>query len=228
MKTEKRPGNSISLALFDMDGLLFDTENLFLTQSEETQQEMGYDVPLEAHMEVIGRTSEDVRRLFLEHMGEDFPFSNFFERTNRRVIERIEQEGIPVKQGVFELIDSLRRRGVASALASSSSLSVIERNLKNADMEGMFSLVVGGNEVERGKPAPDIFLLAAERAGRDPEECIVFEDSNNGVRAAYAAGMRPVMVPDIEAPGAEVVEMAYRVYSSLSEAAEDLDALLHI
>ncbi|MFP4267644.1 MAG: HAD family hydrolase, partial [Spirochaetaceae bacterium] len=84
----------------------------------------------------------------------------------------------------------------------------------------------GGDEVEQGKPAPDIFLRAAERAEIDPKECVVFEDSNNGIRAAHAAGMRPVMVPDIKAPEEEVRTMVYRIYSDLSEAAADIDNIL--
>ncbi|MFW6343122.1 MAG: HAD family hydrolase, partial [Sediminispirochaetaceae bacterium] len=129
-------------------------------------------------------------------------------------------------KGAVELISSLRSREVAVALASSSSLSVIERNLKSAGMLDMFSTVVGGDEVEQGKPAPDIFLRAAERAEIDPKECVVFEDSNNGIRAAHAAGMRPVMVPDIKAPEEEVRTMVYRIYSDLSEAAADIDNIL--
>ncbi|MFP4617704.1 MAG: HAD family hydrolase [Spirochaetaceae bacterium] len=231
MKTEKRgPGstqkNSIGLALFDMDGLLFDTENLFLSMSEETQREMGYDIPLDIHLETIGRTFDEVRTIFLQQMGRNFPIQRFFDRTNKKIYKRIEEQGIPMKKGFHELLASLKQRGITSALASSSPLFYIRRYLQLADLENSFFVIVGGDEVEQGKPAPDIFLLAAERAEIDPKECVVFEDSNNGIRAAHAAGMRPVMVPDIKAPEEEVRTMVYRIYSDLSEAAADIDNIL--
>jgi HAD superfamily hydrolase (TIGR01509 family) len=209
-----------------MDGLLFDTENLFLSQSEATEKEIGYDIPRELHYEAIGRTFEDIERIFTAHFGEDFPYEEFITRSKERVYERIQRYGIPMKEGVHELTAALSNRGAALVLASSSPFWIVETNLEAAKMQDVFSLLVSGDEVERGKPAPDIFLLAAEKAGFDPGECVVFEDSNNGVRAAHEAGMRPVMIPDIKPPEEDVREMTFRIYRSLGEAAADLDVLL--
>ena len=206
---------SLRAAIFDMDGLLFDTENLYLTYSKAAKDEMGFSIPEELHVETIGRTVEDTRRIFLEHLGQNFPLDTFLDKTKELVNEHVARYGIPVKPGAVELLKELRRHGVIILLASSSPVSTIEENLSAANMRSFFDLIVSGDEVEHGKPAPDIFLLAAERGGVAPEECLVFEDSNNGVLAGCAAGMRTVMVPDVKPPTPEVKGRVYKIFSSL-------------
>jgi HAD superfamily hydrolase (TIGR01509 family) len=217
---------SIRAALFDMDGLLFDTENLFLSCSRETKQELGYTIPEELHVEAIGRTFEDTKRIFLEHLGQDFPLETFLQKNHQRVYAHIERYGMPIKPGAVPLLKELRRRGIKTLLVSSSSTWMIEKNLKAADMEGFFDLIVSGEEVEHGKPAPDIFLLAADRARLAPGECLVLEDSNNGAKAGVAAGMRTVMVPDIKPPLPEVEVEVYKVCKTLEEVRQILPSLL--
>ncbi|HKK64607.1 MAG TPA: HAD family phosphatase [Clostridia bacterium] len=217
---------NIRAALFDMDGLLFDTENLFLSCSRETKQELGYSIPHDLHVEAIGRTFQDAKRIFIEHLGEDFPMESFLQMNHQRVYAHIERYGIPVKPGAISLLKELRRRGIKTLLVSSSGIWMIEKNLKAADMEGFFDLIVSGEEVEHGKPAPDIFLLAAERGQFAPEECLVLEDSNNGVKAGVAAGMRTVMVPDIKPPLPEVEAAVYKVFKTLEEVHHHLSSLL--
>lgn len=213
----------VRLAIFDMDGLLFDTENLFLRLTKETEKELGYSIPYSLHMESIGRTFDDVKELFRDHFGDGFPFREFFTRTKERVYSHIQREGMPVKEGARELIQALAERNIVLALASSSPRWIVEDNLSAAGMQSSFSIVVCGDEIEQGKPAPDIFFKTAELASVDPKEALVFEDSNNGIRAASAAGMRAVMVPDIKPAEKEVEQMAFRAYSSLLEALEEID-----
>lgn len=217
---------NIRAVLFDMDGLLFDTENLFLSCSRETKQELGYSIPHELHIEAIGRSFEDSKRIFIEHLGEDFPMENFLQRNHQRVYAHIERYGMPVKRGAVPLLKELRRCGIKTLLVSSSDIWMIETNLKAADMEGFFDLIVSGEEVAHGKPAPDVFLLAAERAQLAPDECVVLEDSNNGAKAGVAAGMRTVMVPDIKPPLPEVEAEVYKVCKSLEEVRQILPSLL--
>ncbi|MCF7949806.1 MAG: HAD family phosphatase [Spirochaetia bacterium] len=217
---------SIRAVLFDMDGLLFDTENLFLSCSRETKQELGYSIPHDLHVEAIGRSFKDAKRIFLEHMGQDFPMETFLQRNHQRVYDHIERYGIPIKPGAVPLLEELRRRGIKTLLVSSSGTWMIEKNLEAADMAGFFDLLVSGEEVEHGKPAPDIFWLAAERGRLAPEECMVLEDSNNGAKAGVAAGMRTVMVPDIKPPLPEVEASVYRVCNTLEEVQQILPFLL--
>jgi len=214
------------LALFDMDGLLFDTERLFLSMTKETEAEIGYEIPYELHLQAIGRSFADVAELFHGYFGPDFPTETFFRRTKERVNCHVRERGMPLKAGVPELLKALERRGVRRVLASSSPLWLIRDSLSAAAMEDTFDEVTGGDEVERGKPAPDIFLLAARRAKTAQEACLVLEDSNNGIRAAYAAGMRAVMVPDIKEPEEEVRRMAFGIYTDLHNVCEDLQRVL--
>lgn len=206
---------SIRAFIFDMDGLLFDTENLFLTYADATKKELGYSIPRKLHIESIGRTFADTKLIFLNHLGRDFPMNDFMQQTKDRVYEHIDRYGMPVKPGAVELLEELKARGIRTVVASSSAYWMIEKNLAAAQMTAYFDLIVSGEEVENGKPAPDIFLLAAERAGVTPEECVVLEDSNNGALAGCAAGMLTVMVPDIKPPTAEVAEKVFKISPSL-------------
>lgn len=201
--------------IFDMDGLLFDTENLYLIHAKETEKEIGFSIPAELHIEAIGRTFPDVRRIFLDRLGHEFPMDHFMRRTKERVYEHIDRYGMPVKPGVIELLQALKGRGLMTILASSSTYWMIKKNLAAAQLSSYFDHIVSGDEVEHGKPAPDIFLLAAARAGLEPHECVVLEDSNNGALAGCAAGMRTVMIPDVKPPTAEVAEKVFKIFPSL-------------
>ena len=212
--------------IFDMDGLLFDTERLFIEKAEIVERELGYDVPLQLHIDSIGIPFPEVKKLLLAHFGGDFPVDGYMEKIFDLLYEQIESRGIPVKAGARELIAELRNRGMTLTVASSSYRWMIERNLKNAGLMGSFDLTVGGDEVERGKPFPDVFLLAATRAGTPPAGCVVLEDSNNGVRAAFAAGMRPVMVPDIKPAEEDIAGMLYLKCTDLFEVKNKLDTII--
>ncbi len=206
----------VSALIFDMDGLLFDTETLFLNCAQKTGEEIGYTIPYQLCVETIGRTFEDTRRIFVENLGRDFPVDSFFSRTNVLVYDHIERHGIPIKPGAVELLHELKSRNIKTILASSSPYWMIEKNLTISGLKSYFDLIVSGEDVENGKPAPDIFLLAAKRGDVSPEECIVLEDSNNGVLSAAAAGMRTIMVPDVKPPTDEVKRVAYKTTPSLT------------
>ena len=212
--------------IFDMDGLLFDTERLYIEQSKISEKEFGLMIPEQIHWQAIGKTLEDARKVYAERYGRDFPVEEFMQITKDLVYRYIEEHGLPVKPGAVDLLRELKNRGFSVILASSSPRWMIEKNLRLAGMADFFDFTVSGEDVERGKPAPDIFLHAAALAGADPAECVVLEDSNNGIRAAYTAGMRPVMVPDIKPPEPDVTEMVYKVYRDLEEVWEDINFLV--
>jgi HAD superfamily hydrolase (TIGR01509 family) len=127
---------------------------------------------------------------------------------------------VPLKKGVRELLAYFRENGYKIAIASSGLLATIERRMKYHGIFEYFDVIVSGDMVTKSKPDPEIFLLCAEKLGVDPAEITVFEDSQNGIRAAYAAGMRPVMVPDLAQPEKDVAAMAYAICSSLLEVKE--------
>jgi len=212
----------VHAVIFDMDGLLFDTERLYLEQCRTTERELGLNIPSEIHEETIGIREDDAKQVYISRFGPDFPVEQFMLRTKALVLAYIDGHGIPVKNGAFELISELRRMEVCIVLASSSTRRVIEKYLVKAGWPPVFDRIISGEEVAAGKPAPDIFLAAAESVGVGPEECLVLEDSNNGIRAAFAAGMKPVMIPDVKPPDPDVREMVYKIYSDLRGVKGDL------
>ena len=135
----------------------------------------------------------------------------------RLYYDHYEREGLPLKSGARELLSALNGSGTPLALASSTRTETVRRELRDAGLLDFFDVVIGGDQVTRSKPHPEIFLRAAAELGTAPEECCVIEDSFNGIRAAAAAGMHPLMVPDMLQPDEEILALAERVFPSLHE-----------
>jgi HAD superfamily hydrolase (TIGR01509 family) len=212
--------------IFDMDGLMLDTERLRKQLFERVLAEHGMTLPDGVYLQTIGRTVRDTRLIFAEHMGADFPYEAL--RLKRRDIEyaHIDQHGVPTKPGLESILEWLEARAFPRAVATSSAHATAHRLLQAAGVRQRFEIVVGGDEVTHGKPEPDLFLLAAERLGVAPSNCVVLEDSSAGIRAAHRAGMTPILVPDLQLPEDEVRALAYRICASLHEAETVLAELL--
>ncbi|MCS6843537.1 MAG: HAD family phosphatase [Caldilineales bacterium] len=201
--------------LFDMDGLMFDTERLVLAAWRQAVVEAGYPARDEVFLECVGRNAEATDQVVRAAYGPDFPLETVNRRTNQVIWQRINREGVPLKPGLLPLLDYLEAQGVPRAVASSTERPIVERLLAQTGLRSRFAAVVGGDEVPRSKPAPDIFLLAAQRLGVEPARCLVLEDSEPGARAGLAAGMAVVVVPDLKPPSAEVVRQVVAVLPSL-------------
>ena len=198
----KRVEIMVSGCIFDMDGLLFDTERIFQNYWRAIAAERGIVLADSFITEITedgGEIQKDCKERVLRHLAKD----------------------VPVKTGAVEILGRCRMLGIKTAVASSSPLRQIKNNLENAGMENCFDALVSGDEVERGKPAPDIFLLAAKRIGIPPGECTVFEDSPHGIEGALRAGMKAVMIPDLLPPWEEH-RRQIEVYNNLQEAAEKI------
>lgn len=182
--------------IFDMDGLLFDTEALYgkaiLAAAAEVGCAMSYDV----FLQLVGRSRELNYRFLREHYGEDYPIEALVAAWGRH-FRGLVDAGLPLKPGVAELLDLLDALGLPRAIATSSSHPTVQRNLVSLGLTHRFDCLVAHGDYANGKPAPDPFLKAAERLGVAPELCLALEDSHNGVRSASAAGMMTVMVPDL-------------------------------
>lgn len=202
--------------IFDMDGLMFDTERIAQSVWEQAAEQFGYQTPIDAFLGVIGKARPDVE-IYTRHIfGDEFPFDSVYQRKQQLMREHLAQHGAPPKPGLIALMDWLEKKRVVKALASSSPCMVILDQLKQAGIRPTrFSAIVGGDEVERGKPAPDIFLLAAAKLSVSPDECIVLEDSIAGIHAAHKAGMMPLMVPDLIPPTEETKHLAHQIFSNL-------------
>lgn len=199
---------------------MFDTEKLAM--------EKWFQVSLEYHVEssdgffkkFIGKRSADSAVLLAETYGIDFPSEQFLHRVSELMKEHVTLLGAPHKPGLLELLDWLEAGKVPLAVATSTRLDGARKSL--GDLQSRFQALVTGDQVVYGKPAPDIFLMAAERLGVSPRQCLALEDSDYGVRSAAAAGMTVIMVPDLIEPSDEVRGLVQGVCGSLHEVLEIL------
>ncbi len=212
MTLPHRPG----AVIFDMDGLLFDTEALWQEALLSAAAEAGHEIPDEVFNKSIGVRRSQCRGLFLSHFGEDFRFEDFHADW-RRHFWLIAENRLALKPGVTELLEILDQFRLPRAIATSSSRTTVERHLTSHSLSDRFDQIVCRGDCENGKPAPDPFLKAAERLGVAPGVCLALEDSHIGVRSAAAAGMMTVMVPDLLAPTDEIRALCVLVARDLHQ-----------
>lgn len=187
-------------AIFDMDGLLFDTELLGRQAWSEALARFGYQLTEELYLSFIGRDITWRGRLLKEHFGPEFPFEDVKRARMELGDARELAEGVPPKPGARELVLALHERKIPLALATGTERGRARRRLDEAGIAHCFRTIVTSEDVPHGKPAPDIFLEAAHRLRLSPSACLIFEDSCAGVTAAAAAGASVVVVPDMESP----------------------------
>ncbi|MDR0291854.1 MAG: HAD family phosphatase [Elusimicrobium sp.] len=210
----------IELAIFDMDGLLLDTERVYERVFVLTAAQMGYKGTKEMYARTLGLGNARAKEVFKEIFGADFPSDKFLENSHANILKDIEKNGLLPKTGAAEILDLLDRKKIKKAVASSNDKDFVTFALKRGGMAGRFDAVNTAQDVKCTKPAPDLFLKSAADFKIPPEKCIVFEDSENGVLAAEAAGMRVVLIPDIKMPSGDIKAKAYKVYDSLRDAPE--------
>ena len=202
--------------IFDMDGTLFDTETLFQNEWNHIASEMGVALPANFKYEICGTSGEPMDRILEKyyHVDKGTPIQKL---CKARVSELLKKE-VPLKPGVESILSFFQEKNLPMAIGSSSPLPLIRQNLEVTGLTPYFQALASGDEVERGKPTPDIFLLAAEKLGVPPSECLVFEDSPNGIRAASNAGMIPILVPDIMPITDEIRKQCAHIFKTLAEA----------
>ena len=206
----------VRAVVFDMDGLLFDTEVLYRDVVLATAREAGHDLPLEFYLSTVGTPLQGTRELFLQRYGADFGFDAFWAEATQRYAKTVETE-LRLKAGVVELLSLLDELAVPRAIATSSYHEHARHHLGAFDLTHRFHAVVAHGDYARGKPHPEPFLKAAERLGVDPVHCLALEDSWHGVRAASAAGMMTVMVPDLMTATPEMEALCAHVAADLHE-----------
>ncbi len=217
---------SIAAAVFDMDGVIFDTEQLFFEALRRAAAETGHEVTRDVFIETLGLPRRSIPGALERVLGPHFPAPKVVDRHYDLVAEWIGREGPPLKPGVRELLDALTARGIPAAVATSTDTEVARSYLDTAGLLDRFLRVVGGDRVAAGKPSPDIFLHAAAELEAAPAEALVFEDAEIGIQAAVQAGMRVVMIPDVLAPTEELEALCYAVLPSLNTAAERIEELI--
>lgn len=214
MKNQAHPP-LIRAIIFDMDGLMLDTERIAQQAWQQAGTDLGYTLPDEIYRQAIGRTAQATEQIFRAYLGNNSPFDEIYQRKQQYYHEAIEAGRIPRKAGLSALLDLVDELGLSKAVATSTARPLAIQKLRVTDLLGRFPDLVCGDEVANGKPAPDIFLAAAAKLEMSPSYCLVLEDSPAGVRAAHAAGMIPIHVPDLIAPSAEIRQLAYCVVDDL-------------
>ena len=203
--------------LFDMDGVIFDSERLYIDCCVRIAGQLGMKNIVETCHRCIGVTPDITRAILLETYRDEALVNSFQEQTVSLFRENYRAGRLEMKPGVTSLLRFLQARGCRTAIASSTRTDIVEAELRDAGIRDFFLAVVGGDQVRRSKPNPDIFLKAAEILGEDAKDCLVIEDSYNGIRAAKAAGMTAIMVPDQLEPDDEMRRLADQILPSLFE-----------
>ena len=207
---------AIHAVVFDMDGLLVDTETLVRDAVMAQVEDMGLDLPMPVFLSLVGTNHATSNVILQDHFGDGFDLDDFHARwvTRFRVVA---EAGIALKAGVVELLDHLDAAGLPYAVCTSSPHREVDRNLAPYGLKDRFAAIVAAGDYPRGKPHPDPFLAAAAALGVAPEHCLALEDSHNGVRAAHAAGMMTIMVPDLLEATDEIGALCVQVLGDLHE-----------
>lgn len=219
--------NRFKAAIFDLDGLMLDTETVSYAGWKRAMADFGYELDDETYHKIIGLIVADVKRVFSDCYGSDFPHEKVNKRRLDYIYRHIDRHGIKIKPGLCEVLDLLDKAGLPKAVATSSNAESAQRKLSASGLLNRFDYLVCGDQVKKGKPAPDIFLTAAQHLKVAPADCLIFEDSENGLRAAHRAGMTAIMVPDVKQPENEVAVLAYKIFPSLTEVLPFLRRLLY-
>lgn len=203
--------------VFDMDGVLFDTERLCMESWIEVAKD--WDLPdIEGvFRQCIGLNGNDTKDLVQKAYGQGFPYEEYRAGASAWFWKNVEENGLPVMAGVEEILSYLQDNGWQVGLASSTRYESVISHLERAGIRKYFSVIVTGDMVEHSKPQPDIYLLACEKLSVKPEEAYAVEDSPNGIRSAHAAGMKPIMVPDMIEPDEEMKELSFLICKDLLE-----------
>ncbi|MDR0272256.1 MAG: HAD family phosphatase [Clostridiales bacterium] len=209
------------LVIFDMDGTMLDTEIIAFDATTYAGNEMGIEIKKEIVESLMGKNKAGCIEVLRTNLGDDFDIEKLFRISGAYMNNYFEKNGVPVKPGVFEILDKLEKLGIKKCVATSTTKASATRKLTSANLAHRFEVIIGGDEIENGKPAPDIFLKAAAHCNTDPEDCIVIEDTEAGVLAATSAGIRVVIVPDI-APLCDEIRAKGFVCESLFEVAEKI------
>ena len=216
----------ISAVIFDMDGVIFDSERLVIECWKVVAEKYGIENIEEACFECLGINAALTKELMKKRYGETFPYDVYKKEMSAIFHSRAAGGKLPQKKGIKELLTFLKENQIPTAVASSTRREVVMRELEEGGLLPYFDRVICGDMVERSQPEPDIFLKACESLSVDATEAYAIEDSYNGIRAAFRAGMKPIMVPDLAEPTEEMEKLACCILPSLFEVMEYLNGKL--
>ena len=208
---------SFSAVVFDMDGVIFDSERLVQESWRIVGERHGLTDTREVCSRCLGLNQKKSLAIFLEHYGADFPYEVYKNECRELFWGPLYGDHLPMKTGVVEILTTLKELGIPVALATSTSKKTVTREMLDAGILDFFDALVCGDMVTHGKPHPEIFLTACEKLGVAPELALAVEDSYNGIRAASAGGLQPIMVPDLLPPTGEIEAKCVSICKDLLE-----------
>lgn len=213
----------IRAVIFDMDGVLIDTEKHYNAAWCQAATEAGFPFTREHALLLRSCEAKEGEKLMQGIFGPSFDYYAIRERRRELVRERLAQYGLEKKPGVEETLRFLRAKGIKTAVATATALDITKSHLTTIGVYDLFDSIVSAKNVAHGKPEPDVYLYACEQIGERPQDCMAVEDSPNGIMAAYRAGLRTVMVPDLTQPDEELTKYLYACVNSLSDLCELVD-----
>lgn len=222
-------GKPVHGAIFDMDGTMFDTERLrFQTLQQASQELIGQEFSHEYLMQCLGLSATTAEQSAQRLYGVNVPYKEIRKKADEMELEYIRKHGVPIKKGLVQVLERLRKSGLRMAVATSSRRAIAEEYLINANVYKFFDVITCGDEVEQGKPHPEIFLKAASQLHLDANQCLMFEDSENGLTSAHTSKGLTILLKDIKEPNDEMLEKAHFYYDQMYDFLTDLDQFIPV
>ncbi len=215
--------SKIKAVLFDMDGVIFDTERVYLEHWTMVFEKYGYKMTKEVYASVMGTGRKNVMKRFLEVYGKDLPILQMYKEKDELLVRAVKEGQVPMKPGVKEILNFLKENKFKIALATSAKRDRMMMQLKMGKIENEFGGIVCGDDITNSKPDPEIFLKAAEKLSVNPENCAVVEDSTAGIKAAHNAGMIGLHVEDLKEADDEILKNCHKNFKNLFEIKEYLN-----
>lgn len=206
--------NIPKVAIFDMDGLIFNTERQFFKFESMVHKKYGYPSRIEDFTQTLGLSFDSVKEVHKKIFGEDFSTEQIFKETRELVAKDVEENGLEIMKGIPELLEFFKENGTICCVASSTVTLMVEKYLNIAGIRDYFKHIIGGDQVKISKPNPEIFLKALGKTPFNKDEAVIFEDSENGIRAAHAAGIPVICIPDLKYPNDSLKELPIHIVDS--------------
>lgn len=207
----------IKAIIFDMDGLMIDSERVTFEGYQEILKKMNLTMTEEFYITLLGKPVKGIYQRFYDVYGQDFPIESVIKDVHQYMAERFKNEGVPLKKGLVSLLTYLKDHDYKTIVATSSNRDRVDDILRSADIEKYFDDSICGDEVTKGKPNPEVFLKSCQKLGVKPDEAIVIEDSEAGIQASAAADIKVICIPDMKYPEEEFAKKTYKIFKDLDE-----------
>ena len=207
----------IKAIIFDMDGLMIDSERVTFECYQERLKDMNLTMDEEFYKTLLGKPIKGIYQRFYDVYGNDFPIENVIQDVHQLMAERFETEGVPVKKGLVELLHYLKDNNYKTIVATSSNRDRVDKILAQAKITEFFDDSICGDEVTKGKPNPEVFLKSCQKLGVNVDEAIVLEDSEAGIQASYDANIKVICIPDMKYPEKQYEDKTFKILKDLTE-----------